>query len=337
MPVAATSTLNDQNRFGSSYDAAAEEEDIEYNNRWYHGRSSSPSHPHNVSNGVIHQSSSATIGSWGFDVNRSANGQTPSSFTSNNNNNNNDHRTITRTSRRIDELTEDYNDRLVDRSTPPQRFKLRTPTLPRHRDANEFAVVDRLVLGPSRVVQSDYYPTNESPHQQYMSPATRSRQSSTRSILRRRSKSIGDFITPTTNTSPPPPPHHPPHLTQSYQQQYQYHERPRISPTHHHRTSAEHELMAWQNRMLERFVVNANKLIYYIRDKYNHFKLNKLYQNKSSKQNFIFSSRDHRVGNNQITRPPSYHPGWTPSPRMSSKRGGVSISLFRSLSLSPND
>ncbi|CAF3711258.1 unnamed protein product [Adineta steineri] len=283
MPVAATSTINEQNRFLNSYDQ--EEEDIDYNNRWYHGRSTSPVYPQNVSNGVIHQSSSATIGSWGFDVNRSANGQTPLSFTSNNNNNNNDHRTITRTSRRLDELTEDYNERLVDRTTtPPQRFKLRTPTLTRHRDGNDFTVVDRLVLGPNRVAQTDYYPSNESPRQQYMSPTTRSRQSSTRSILRRRSKSIGDFTTPTTSTSPPPPPH----LTQSYQQQYQYHERPQLSPNNHHRTYAEHELMAWQNRMLQ---------------------------------------RDHRGGNNQIVRPPSRNTnGWTQSPRMSSKRGGFNSS-----------
>src|SRR4051794_19022544 len=154
MPVATTTTLNDQNRFLGSH----EEEENGDDNRWYRPRSSSPPYSFNVGNGVIHQSSSATMGSWGFDVNRSTNGQTPSSFTSNNNNNNNDHRTITRTPRRLDESTENYNERLVDRSTPPpppQRFKLRTPTLTRHRDGNEFAVVDRLVLGPSRIVQSD--------------------------------------------------------------------------------------------------------------------------------------------------------------------------------------
>jgi hypothetical protein len=246
MPVATTTTINDQNRFLGSNE---EEEDGD-DNRWYHPRSSSPPFPLGVGNGVIHQSSSATMGSWGFDVNRSANGQTPSSFTSNNNNNNNDHRTITRTPRRLDEPTEDYNERLVDRSPPPQRFKLRTPTLTRHRDGNDFSVVDRLVLAPSRTVQSDYYPSDESPRQQYM-PSTapiRSRQSSTRSILRRRSKSIGDFTSPTTSTSPPPP------LTQSYHQPHQYHERPGKSPNNHHRTYTEHELMAWQNRMLERFV-----------------------------------------------------------------------------------
>ncbi|CAF0762595.1 unnamed protein product [Adineta ricciae] len=284
MPVAATSTLNEPNRFLGTYE---DEEDPDYNNRWHNAHTSSPSsYPTNAgngSNGVIHQSSSATMGSWGFDVNRSANGHTPLSFTSNNNHNNNDHRPTTRTSRRIDELTEDYNERLIDRSTPPQRFKLRTPTLTRHREGNDFAVVDRLVLGPSRVVQSDFYPTNDSPRHQYMSPATRSRQSSTRSILRRRSKSIGDFATPTLSTSPPPQSH----LAQSYQQQYQYHDRPRISSNNHPGTYTEHELVAWQNRMLE---------------------------------------RDQRVGNNQITRPPAYNNGWTQSPRMTSKRGGFNSS-----------
>jgi hypothetical protein len=256
MPVATTTTLNDQNRFLSSHDEEENGEDT----RWYRPHSSSPPYPLNVGNGVIHQSSSATMGSWGFDVNRSTNGQTPLSFTSNNNNNNNDHRTITRTPRRLDESIEDYNEHLVDRSPPPpvQRFKLRTPTLTRPRDGNEFAVVDRLVLGPGRIVQSDYYPSDESPRQQqYMPPTARTRQSSTRSILRRRSKSIGDFTTQTTSTSPPP------HLTQSYHP-YQYQERPRTSPYNHHRTRAEHELMAWQNRMLERFVSKEINLIYYI-------------------------------------------------------------------------
>jgi hypothetical protein len=92
-----------------------------------------------------------------------------------------------------------------------------------------------------------------------MPPTTRSRQSSTRSILRRRSKSIGDFTIPTTSTSPPPPPH----LTQSYHH-HQYHERPRTSPYNHHRTYTEQELMAWQNRMLQRLVIKEISLIYYI-------------------------------------------------------------------------
>ncbi|CAM4796236.1 unnamed protein product [Rotaria magnacalcarata] len=291
MPVTATtttaSTLVDQTRYVGSNE---EEEDME-ENRWYRTHSSSPHYTLTAGNGVIHQPSSTTMGSWGFDVNRSTNGPIPSSFTSNNNINNNnsstDHRTITRTSRRVDESIGDYNEPLVNRSPPPlQRFKLRTPTLTRHRDGTDFTVVDRLVLGPSRTVQSDYYPPDDSPGQQQYMPTTtmRSRQSSTRSILRRRSKSIGDFTTPITSTSPPPPPH----ITQSYQQ-YQYHDRPRTSPNHHHhhRVYTEHELMAWQNRMLE---------------------------------------RDHRVGSSLITHPSSSNTGWVQSPRISSKRGGFNTS-----------
>ena len=41
----------------------------------------------------------------------------------------------------------------------------------------------------------------------------------------------------------------------------------------------------------------------------------------------LVSFRDQRVGNNQITRPPAHNNGWTQSPRMTSKRGGVSITL----------
>lgn len=246
MPVANT---NDQYRY---LGANEEEEDIE-DTRWYGQQSPSPSYPYNATNGVIPQSSSATMGSWGFDVNRSTNGYGPSSFTTNSNHNNQDHRTITRTPRRTDESIEDLHERLVNRSPPPhpQRLKLRTPTLTRHRDGNEFVAVDRLVLAPSRITQSDYYPTDESPGQQFMPSATRSRQSSTRSILRRRSKSIGDFTAPATSTSPPPPTH----LTQPYQQ-HQHRERPLTSPTHHHRTYTEQELVAWQNRMLQRYVLN---------------------------------------------------------------------------------
>ena len=255
MPVAATSTHIDHQRYSG-------EEDDGDDPRWYQPRSSSPpsSFPFGAGSGVIHQSSSATMGSWGFDVNRSANGQTPSSFTSNNNHHsNNDHRTITRTPRRLDETLEDYNERPVDRPSmppaPPQRFKLRTPTLSRHRTGNDFAVVDRLVLGPSRIVQSDYYPTDELSRQQPMPAGTQSRQSSTRSILRRRSKSIGDFGVPNAPTSPPPPlPSQP--LTQSYHAQ-QYSDRSRASPRTPQKTHAEQELMAWQNRMLQRFVGGA--------------------------------------------------------------------------------
>ena len=86
-------------------------------------RSSSSPSSLSVNNSFTHQSaSSATMGSWGFDVNRSTNGQTPFSFTSNNNNNNDQH-TIMRT-------TKDYNERFVDiPSSSSQNFKLRTPTI----------------------------------------------------------------------------------------------------------------------------------------------------------------------------------------------------------------
>lgn len=287
MPVAATSTLTEQNRLIGSNDE--EEDSSPDDHRWYRPRSSSPPRvSFGMNNNIIHQSSSATMGSWGFDVNRSTNGQISSSFTSNNNINS-DHRTITRTPRRLDESNENYNERPSDRSTttitspppppqPTQRLKLRTPTLTRRREGNDYPAVERLVLGPSRVVQSDYYPTDESPRPSHnMPPTPRSRQSSTRSILRRRSKSIGDFISPTTSTSPPPSSST---MTQSYHQ-YQYRERPELSthntyvqsqnyqqhpapPTHppnhqlnqypqqQQRTYAEQELLAWQNRMLER-------------------------------------------------------------------------------------
>jgi hypothetical protein len=236
MPVATTTT--DQNRFLGSNE---EEEDDDDDHRWYRPRSSSPPFP--LGGSSIHQST--TMGSWGFDVNRSANGQPPPFTSNNSNNNDSDHRTITRTPRRLDESATTtgggvvdssyYNERLVDVSSPPPaRFKLRTPTLNRRRDIDDFAVVDRLVLGPNRI--ADYQqsqPIDDSPRQQYMS-SSRSRQSSTRSILRGRSKSIGDFTA--SATSPPP---------QSYQQS-------QINPNSYMRTQTEHELMAWQNRMLQR-------------------------------------------------------------------------------------
>jgi hypothetical protein len=113
-----------QSRFTNSNE---EEDDDDDENRWYHLRSSSP---------PIH---SATMGSWGFDVNRSTNGQTPL-----NNNNSSDHQTITT-------ATKDYNERFVDISSPPQNSKLRRPTLTKHRNGQEFAAVDRLVLGPNQM------------------------------------------------------------------------------------------------------------------------------------------------------------------------------------------
>ena len=258
MPVATASTaLNDQNRVLNTH---VEEEDIK-DTRWYRPLSSSSPYRLSLDNDVIHQSSSATMGSWGFDVNRSTNGHLPSSFMSNNNYTDNDYRTNTRTSRRLDESTEDFNERLVNRSPLAQRSKLPMPTMTKQHDGNEFAAVNHLVLGPSRIVQSDYYPADDSLGQQYIVPTTRSRQSSTRSILRRRSKSIGDSTKLTTNASPHPPPSSL-HPTQSYHQ-YPYHERNRPSPNTNHRRYTEHELIAWQNRMLERFVLREIVLIYY--------------------------------------------------------------------------
>ena len=73
------------------------------------------------------------MGSWGFDVNRSTNEQTLPHNTSN----------------------EQQIDKDQDTSTIPQIFKLRTPTLTRHRNRNEFSAVDRLALGPKRMTHTD--------------------------------------------------------------------------------------------------------------------------------------------------------------------------------------
>jgi len=116
--------------------------DDDEENQWYHPRTSSPHSSLSVNNSFTQQSSPATMGSWGFDVNRSTNGQTPLSFTLNNNNNS-DQQIITRTRK-------DYNERLVDIPSSSQNLKLRTPTLTRYRNGNEFAAVDRLLLGPNR-------------------------------------------------------------------------------------------------------------------------------------------------------------------------------------------
>ena len=255
MPVAATTThAVDPTRLMANIDGDDDDESGRADPRWYRPRSSSPPsrYPSTFSNGpVLQQSSATTMGSWGFDVNRSANGQTPSHH---------DHRTITRPPARrlVDPSADDYfepssphppasSSGTTAAAPPPQRFKLRTPTLHRRNreGTNEVTVVDRLVLGPSRIVQSDYYPLDESPRQPPMSNATavppvsmQSRQSSTRSILRRRSKSIGDFLPPSPSISPS---YHP------------YHDRPEMSSIKQPKSQAEHELIAWQNRMLERF------------------------------------------------------------------------------------
>ncbi|CAF3661386.1 unnamed protein product [Rotaria sordida] len=167
-------------------------DDDDEEKHWYHIRSSSPPPSSlSINNNFSHQLSPATIGSWGFDVNRSTNGQTLLSFTSNNNNNNNDQHKI----------TNDYNEHLVDMSSSlsSQNFQLRTPTLTKHRNGNEFAAVDRLVLGPSRTMKSNYYPSDDSYPQQMIS----------------------------TNKS-------------------------RINSNNDRKKQAEQELIAWQNRMLER-------------------------------------------------------------------------------------
>jgi hypothetical protein len=122
------------------------------------------------------------VGSWGFDVNRSTNGQTPSY-------NNND------------QQTKDYNEQFVDRSSTTENFKLRTPTLTRERNGNEFSAVDRLLRGSNR----DLNRSNE-------------------------------VLQTSINSGNP------------------------------NKTKTEHELLAWQNRMLERFartsIFNLNKSIF---------------------------------------------------------------------------
>ncbi|CAF2745063.1 unnamed protein product [Rotaria sp. Silwood2] len=182
--------MSDMYRFTNSNDDDDDDDDEKH---WYHIRSSSPPSSISINNNFSHQLSPTTIGSWGFDVNRSTNGQTLLSCTSNNNNNNDQH-IITKT-------TKDYNEHLVDMSSSlsSQNFQLRTPTLTRHRNGNEFAAVDRLVLGPSRTIKSNHYPPDDSLPQQM--------------IL--------------TNHS-------------------------RRSSNNHRKIKAEQELIAWQNRMLDR-------------------------------------------------------------------------------------
>lgn len=332
MPVAVTSThAVDPTRLMANIDDGEDDDETRRNDpRWHHPRSSSPPtrYPSTFSNAtVLQQSSATTMGSWGFDVNRSANGQTSTHH---------DHRTITRPARRIiDQSTDDYFDSSSSPppshpppssyptasssgittiiAPPPQRFKLRTPILNRRNreGTNEVTVVDRLVLGPSRIVQSDYYPLDESPRQTSMSnpivipPPIQSRQSSTRSILRRRSKSIGDFLP----TSPLPPTS----MSQSY---HPYHDRPEMSSIKHPKSQAEHELIAWQNRMLERLVLFLFSFLLF------HFIL------------FVHGREHRRVASPIVTRSTSTNPTWSQSPQMSSKRGGVCVILSLSLSFS---
>ncbi len=131
-------------------------------NHRYQLHSSSPPPSLSVNNSFTHQTSSATMNSWGFDVDRLSN-------------KNNDQQTM-----------KDYNDRFVDisSSSSPQNFQLRTPMLTRQRHGNEFSAVDRLVRGPNRIESSQQH----------------------------------------------------------------------IIPTNQHKTQREQELLAWQNRMLERWI-----------------------------------------------------------------------------------
>ena len=162
----------------------------------------------------IQPSMSTSKGSWGFDVNRSTNGQPLSTFLSNNTNS--DHRVMLRTrdnegeeeDEEEQEQDEDYDHRhLSETSSPPSSFKLPTPTLTRHRDGNEFAAVDRLVHGPNGFTFKELSPLNNSP--------------STRPTSARRSRSIEELNMP---------------------------------PSSRPNANLKTELIAWQSRMIQRCV-----------------------------------------------------------------------------------
>lgn len=188
----------DVNHF-QNFNEEDDNNDDDDENHWYHIRSTSPSSSFGMNNNFTHQLSPSTVGSWGFDVNRSTNGQTLSSFTSNNNSNNDQH-TIART-------TKDYNEHLVDTSSSfsSQNFPLRTPTLTKHRNGNDFAAVDRLVLGPNQKKQLNNHLSDDSYPDQNLS------------------------INPTI-----------------------------MSPNYNRKTHTEKELIAWQNRMIERLIFIVN-------------------------------------------------------------------------------
>ena len=168
-----------------------------------------------TSDTVVPPALSTTVSSRGFDVNRSANEQTPSSFTSNNNvDNAHAHHAIPR-------ARQDYDKRLVDISSSSSsshlpNAQLPRPTLTRHQNGNEFAAVDRLALGPSRFARADmFYQPDESPMTSF-DPS--------------RLTSIED--SPFFPSQQPPP----------------------LSHQDHRRAQTEQELIAWQSRMLERSV-----------------------------------------------------------------------------------
>lgn len=138
--------------------------DLDDDEHWSRLHSSPPSSL-SVNNSFTGQSSSATMGSWGFDVNRSANGQI-SSLSSNNNN---DQQTIDR--RRIPTTTtittKGYNESFAHRSSsisPTEFLPRSTPTLTRQQqNEKEFSAIDRLVRGPQRIVgQTEFNPSNQS-------------------------------------------------------------------------------------------------------------------------------------------------------------------------------
>lgn len=121
--------MSNANRLNDNDDDTDDNDDEE--KHWFYPRTSSPHSSLSVNNSFTHQSSSATIGSWGFDVNRSTN-----------NNTNADQQTTIK----------DYNECLADKlASSDQDPKLRSPTLTKQRDGNEFAAIDRLVLGPHRL------------------------------------------------------------------------------------------------------------------------------------------------------------------------------------------
>lgn len=94
---------------------------------------------------------SSTMGSWGFDVNRSTNLQIPSSLAhSNNNMNYNEQQTMIKTKQDVLPMT--------------SQFSIPRPTLSRQYDGNEFAAIDRLVHGPTKL--SSHLSSKESSNEQ---------------------------------------------------------------------------------------------------------------------------------------------------------------------------
>ena len=188
------SDINRCTNLNEDHDADNNDDDEQ---RWYNIRSSLSLLPFNGNNNkFISQSSSTTMGSWGFDVNRSTNGQIPSSFTTNNNSNNGQH-AIMRT-------TKDYDEHLVDIPSPLslENFTQRTPLLPRHHNGNEFATIDRFVLGLNQASKSnDYLPDD------------------------------------------------------LFQQKMILNNSSRLNPKNQRKIKTEQELIAWQNRMLERLIL----------------------------------------------------------------------------------